>query len=91
VHVLSSREGFGPGSRVIAAFETDEGRRLLVDRGFCPRARARPIWPRIASRSAATSTGRATADSYTPSPTWTRNLWFSREVGALPRIWAPSR
>lgn len=81
VHVLSSREGFGPGSRVIGAFETEAGRRILVDRGYLPEAarggtdfESGPVaitgnldWPRD-------------ADGYTPEPDMARGLWFSREV-----------
>jgi surfeit locus 1 family protein len=81
VHVLSSREGFGPGSRVIGAFETEAGRRILVDRGYLPEAArggtvfaSGPVaitgnldWPRD-------------ADGYTPEPDMARGLWFSREV-----------
>lgn len=86
VHVLSSLEGVGPGSRVIAAFETEAGRRLLVDRGFLPEAararadlapQAEPVdvagnldWPRD-------------TDRFTPAPDLARNLWFSREVAPL--------
>ncbi len=81
VHVLSSREGFGPGSRVIGVFETEAGRRILVDRGFLPEAArgagglaSDPVtvtgnldWPRD-------------TDGYTPEPDLARGLWFSREV-----------
>lgn len=81
VHVLSSRPGAGPGSRVIAVLATPEGRRLLVDRGFVPEARRAEMalagggvavtgnldWPRD-------------ADRYTPAPDLGRGLWFSRAV-----------
>lgn len=33
LHVLASRQGRGPGFRVVSVFET-EGRRVLLDRGF---------------------------------------------------------
>lgn len=84
VHVLSSRQGVGPGSRVIAVLETPEGRRLPVDRGFLPEARRADLglsggpvevfgnldWPRD-------------ADGYTPAPDLTRGLWFSRAPLAI--------
>ena len=84
VHVLSSRQGVGPGSRVIAVLETPEGRRLPVDRGFLPEGRRAgaelaggPVavlgnldWPRD-------------ADGYTPAPDLGRGLWFSREAGPI--------
>lgn len=81
VHVLSSRPGQGPGTRVIAVLQTDDGRRLLVDRGFLPeglragtdlaggpvRVQGNLDWPRD-------------ADGFTPDPDLTRGLWFSRAV-----------
>jgi len=84
VHVLSSLQGYGAGSRVIAVLETGDGRRLAVDRGFVPEA-ARPglnlsggpvmvtgnlDWPRD-------------TDSYTPAPDLGRGLWFSRAAGPI--------
>lgn len=79
VHVLSSLQGAGPGSRVIAVLETDAGRRLLVDRGFLAEGRRAgadlaggPVevagnldWPRD-------------FDASTPAPDLGRGLWFSR-------------
>lgn len=86
VHVLSSRDGVGPGVRVIAAFETDAGRRVLVDRGFLSDA----------GRRARTASGSDEAvelignldwprdsDRFTPDPDLGRNLWFSREVAPI--------
>lgn len=83
-HVLSSQRESGTGSRVIAVFETAQGRRVLVDRGFMPDA-ARPganfasanvtvtgnlHWPRDATAS-------------TPPPDLGRGLWFSRTPAPL--------
>ncbi|MCC5972044.1 MAG: SURF1 family protein [Pararhodobacter sp.] len=83
-HVLSSQREQGTGSRVIAVFETNAGRRILVDRGFLPDV-ARPgadfasdtvrivgnlHWPRDATSS-------------TPPPDLARGLWFSRTVAPL--------
>lgn len=81
LHVLTSRPPWGPGFRVIAPFETEAGRRILVDRGFIPEDaksadRAPPrdvkltgalLWPQE-------------VDSFTPEPDIPRNLWFARDL-----------
>ena len=81
VHVLSSREGVGPGSRVIGAFETEAGRRILVDRGYLPEAARGSV--DLAS-GPVTVTGNLDwprdVDRYTPEPDLARGLWFSRAV-----------
>lgn len=81
--VLASRRREGPGFRVVAAFETDDGRRILVDRGFIAedrRAAARPAGP-------AEVTGNLlwpdATDRFTPAPDAARGIWFARDVGAM--------
>jgi surfeit locus 1 family protein len=81
--VMASQRGVGAGYLLISAFETDDGRRLLVDRGFLPdAARDRPRPP-----AAAAITGNLhwpdEADRFTPAPDPARNLWFARDVPAL--------
>lgn len=84
VHVLSSQREHGTGSRVIAVFETDAGRRVLVDRGFMPDA-ARP--GAVFSSGPVTVSGNLhwpqdRTDS-TPAPDLERGLWFSRAVAPI--------
>jgi surfeit locus 1 family protein len=81
--VLSGKKDLGAGVRVIAAFETDQGRRLLVDRGFVLMdARNAPR-----SVTAATVTGNLhwpqDADENTPPPDAASGLWFARDVPAM--------
>ena len=83
IDVLASVKQVGPVYRVIASFSTDDGRRVLVDRGYVlvdqrdgPRAvtNARVIgnllWP-------------DEIDGYTPEPDLARGIWFARDVPAL--------
>lgn len=84
VHVLASQRAAGTGTHLIAVFETDDGRRILIDRGFLPDADRTRLdgqggpasvlgnlhWPRD-------------ADRYTPAPDLARGLWFSRDVGPV--------
>jgi surfeit locus 1 family protein len=81
--VLVSRKEVGAGVRVIEAFVTDTGQRILVDRGFVADA----------SRTAghATDVAEVTGnlhwpvevDSYTPAPDIKTGLWFARDVPAM--------
>ena len=83
-HVLSSRPGLGPGSRVIAVLQTGTGRRLLVDRGFMPEARrADAVLSGGAARVLGNLDWPADADGFTPAPDLGRNLWFSRAAEPL--------
>ena len=78
--VLSGTRELGGGYNVISAFQTDDGRRIMVDRGFIPqddRHAARPSvaltvtgnlhWPDEKGRS-------------TPEPDLKAGIWFAREV-----------
>lgn len=80
LHVLTSNREDGAGYRVIAGFQTDAGRRIMVDRGFIPQAdkdAPRPAGP-------AEVTGNLhwpdETDSFTPAPELDRNIWFARDV-----------
>jgi surfeit locus 1 family protein len=83
VELLAGQKGAGPGVRIIEAFETTEGRRILIDRGFLPEeARATPRPGREA-----TVTGNLLwpqdADSFTPPPDEKTGLWYARDVSAM--------
>jgi surfeit locus 1 family protein len=84
VHVLSSLQGQGAGSRVIAVLQAEDGRRLAVDRGFVPEARRAGL---DLSGGPVTVTGNLDwprdADSYTPPPDLARGLWFSRAAAPI--------
>jgi surfeit locus 1 family protein len=81
--VLVSRKEVGAGVRVIEAFVTDTGRRIMVDRGFVLDA------ARKADRATdvAEVTGNlhwpVEVDSYTPAPDAASGLWFARDVPAM--------
>ncbi|SFI90013.1 SURF1 family protein [Albimonas pacifica] len=84
IHVLTSRKPWGPGFRIVAPFETEAGRRILVDRGFVPEtekgaARTLPegvevtgalLWPQE-------------VDGFTPDPDREANMWFARDLPAM--------
>lgn len=83
IDVLVSVKGAGPGYRIVSAFDTDDGRRILLDRGFV--VDGRKDEPRPAVR--ATVTGNLhwpdEVDRFTPAPDLGRNIWFARDVPAM--------
>ncbi len=83
LHVLVSVKRVGPGYRVISPFQTAQGRRILIDRGFVP-AEAKND-PR--ELGAATVIGNLhwpdETDSFTPETDLATNTWFARDVGRM--------
>lgn len=83
LHVLVSQKQIGAGYRIIAKFETNAGRTILVDRGFIPvedKAKVRTI-------GATTVTGNLhwpdEKGSSIPDPDVAKNIWFARDVTAM--------
>lgn len=83
LHVLVSVKKVGPGYRIISAFETEEGRRILLDRGFVFTPRKDAVRPEVQ----ATITGNLhwpdEIDKYTPDNDIDGNIWFSRDVPTM--------
>lgn len=83
VHVLVSVKRVGAGYRIIAPFTLEDGRRVLLDRGFVP----------TKAKGLSRETGDAVVqgnllwpdeiDGYTPAPDLEGNIWFARDVDAL--------
>ncbi|MEM9344382.1 MAG: SURF1 family protein [Pseudomonadota bacterium] len=82
LHVLTTANG-GPAFRVITAFETEDGRRLLLDRGLVDdSAKEAPRAP-----VEATVVGNIhwpdEKDSWTPDPDLGKNIWYVRDVDMM--------
>lgn len=88
IRVLVSRKDIGAGVRIIGAFETADGRRVLVDRGFLPDADKN----RVLTVTGATIIGNLhwpeETDSFTPPPDATTGLWYARDVAAMAKALA---
>ena len=84
IDVLVSLKGVGPGYRIISAFETDDGRRILLDRGFVRDDQKDTPRPPVYG---VTITGNLhwpdEVDSFTPDADTDRNIWFARDVPAM--------
>jgi surfeit locus 1 family protein len=81
--VLTGRAGVGPGFEVIAAFETQAGRRILLDRGFVPEAARDADRPPVALAVTGNLHWPEETDRFTPAPDPAGNLWFARDVAAM--------
>ena len=83
LHVLVSRKLVGAGYRIIAPFETEAGRRILIDRGFVPtedKAADRPAGP---ARLEGNLHWPAERSDFTPENDRDGNIWFAREVPVM--------
>ncbi len=81
-HVLTASET-GPGFLIVAAFETDDGRRILIDRGFVPeeaRGAPRPAKP---ARVTGNLNWPDDMTSATPPYDAKADLWFGRDVAGI--------
>lgn len=83
LHVLVSQKDLGAGYRIIAPFTLEDGRKIMVDRGFAL----------TTAKTASRATGRMTiignlqwpqeTDGFTPAPDLAANIWFARDVPAM--------
>ncbi|MDP3860833.1 MAG: SURF1 family protein [Phaeovulum sp.] len=81
--VLTGMKDVGPGYEVISAFETAEGRRILIDRGFVPEAGRRAPRPAVPLVLTGNLHWPAEADTYTPAPDLAAGVWFARDLPAM--------
>jgi len=79
LHVLGFGKG-GPGFRVITAMKLDDGRRILVDRGFI--AENAKSDPRIGGETIAIGgmIWPNETDKYIAPPDMEKNIWFARNI-----------
>ena len=81
--VLVSRKEVGAGVRVVEAFVTDTGRRIMVDRGFVLDAARKSDRTTTVAEVTGNLHWPVETDSYTPAPDAASALWFARDVAAM--------
>ena len=79
LHVLTFGDNT-PGFRVITAMVLEDGRRILVDRGFVPETQKDA--PRVGgvTRAVGSLVWPQETDKYVPDPNLEKNIWFARNV-----------
>jgi surfeit locus 1 family protein len=82
-HVLTSTRETGPGYLVVAAYETAEGRRILIDRGYIPEVEKASPRP---ARAVEVTGNLNWPDDVTPStPPYDQGgkIWYGRDVAGI--------
>ena len=81
---LASQKAKGPGFHLISVLETEDGRRVLVDRGFLPAAEAEALAPATGPVQVAGNLHwPRDGDRFTPDYDAGRNLFFARDVDQM--------
>lgn len=84
LRVLVSRKQVGAGYRVISAFDTADGRRILLDRGFVPLETAIP--PGGAARVLGNVHLPDDRLGSTPPNDEAANIWFARDLDRMAAV-----
>ena len=83
LHVLFSIKNQGAGYRVISAFVTQDGRRIMIDRGFVPTDRKVEDRAATAIKVQGNLHWPNEIDGFTPQPDKAKNIWFARDIPAM--------
>ena len=84
LRVLIGRAGSGAGWRLVQAFETGEGRRILVDRGVIPAGGA-ALPGEAPGRVVGNLLWPDEVDRFTPAPDVDGNIWYARDLPGMAR------
>jgi surfeit locus 1 family protein len=82
-HVLTSTREEGPGFLVIAAYETTEGRRILIDRGFVPETEKTTPRPARLQKVTGNLNWPDDVTSSTPGYDAGRAIWYGRDLAGI--------
>lgn len=83
IDVLSHTREQGAGYQIVSRFVTDDGRAILLDRGFVPQEARRLDRPPVRLLVTGNLHWPQDASSSTPAPNMDENIWFARDVDAM--------
>lgn len=83
IDVLSGSRELGGGYQVVSAFVTDDGRRILLDRGFVDQDHRHAPRPPVHLEVRGNLHWPEERGSATPAPNLAENIWFARDVPAM--------
>lgn len=83
IDVLSGTRESGGGYQIVSAFVTDDGRRILLDRGFVDQDHKRDPRPPVRLDVVGNLHWPQEKGSATPAPNLDQNIWFARDVPAM--------
>ncbi|NKB26549.1 MAG: SURF1 family protein [Rhodobacteraceae bacterium] len=86
LHVLASVKGEGAVYRVIAPFQTTDGRLVMVDRGTIPTDQKDTVREPSAARVIGNLHWPDEVDEFTPDPQREENIWFARDVPLMAAV-----
>ena len=80
IHVLFSLKPYGPGFKIIKPFKLKSGEIILVDLGFVKERDKNIIRKIKEAKIMGNIFFPNETDYFTPSPNFTKNIWFSRDL-----------
>lgn len=83
IDVLSGTKELGGGYQIVSGFVTDDGRRIMVDRGFVPQEARHSLRPPVHLTINGNLHWPDEKGSSTPDPNLSENIWFARDVPAM--------
>lgn len=81
--VLSGTKELGGGYNIVSGFVTDDGRRILLDRGFVTQDYRHSPRPPVALEVVGNLHWPQDKSSSTPDPDLQAGIWFARDVPAM--------
>ena len=83
IKVLVSQKIYGAGFRLITAFQMQDGRKIMVDRGFVSVRSVMPSMPNAVGEVIGNLHWPSEIDSFTPENDLEANIWFARDVKTM--------